>query len=114
MVTFDEDPLEVVKRFFKSESGGRFPPFEDYRDVDRKGIVGFTHKLGGTPVYLMFPETFTDRFCKKLPRAMVLEALRREKLLVPGSQGRPRKQVRVKGGDERQTFYVIRRAILDR
>lgn len=110
-----EDPLAAVRRFFQSESGGRFEAFEEYHDVERKGLAGFEYVLKGTPVFLVYQQYFAERFCKTMSLTTVVGALKRENLLVADSDGRPTKQVRIPGDrDKRRVgFYVIRKSIIE-
>jgi putative DNA primase/helicase len=106
--------IQSVRVFLQSERGNRIKPLPEWADEHAGVLAGFEHVYRkGEAVFLLYPSYFNKHLCGKYPPEQVLAALKNAGLLITGPRGVPTRQVHMPGSDdERRSFYVVSKAIL--
>lgn len=109
--------LNYYAQFFQSHSATKFIPYEQFETAKSGILAGYTRKIDGVPVFLVYQPYFDRTLSEKYGRSAGLNALRDAGYLMPGSRNTPTRQVTIPKharADEREKmgFIVIKSSIL--
>lgn len=105
------DPeFATIKQYFSDYQAG-FAPLDQY---PKAGLSIHTHKIDGTPVFLVTTEFFESQLCSDFGKKVGIAALKKRNLLLLGLRRGPTKQIMIpkKPTLGRKRFYAIRCSIL--
>lgn len=107
----EREPFPVIKKFFKANYAS-FEPLEKFKKLGDTCV--YTHQVKGVDVILVPLKMSSKTIFLKSAEKEVLRALDKRDLLLRGFNSRPTRQIMIPKSElPKQSFYVIRRSILE-
>lgn len=113
----DMEPLEItqgiaqVRKFFQLHGSSRFTITSSMTEftINRTGYI---KEEGGKKWFLVYPTVFKDEIIKGHDHRLILQALLKKGILIPGEDGRFDKKERLPKSNTSSRFYVLSSKIL--